>query len=65
MIVVGVVMLGLSVLFAVTERSLWLAMLAVPILGALVHTLLYPARQRRHVAHLEQASGAPGYPARV
>lgn len=65
MTVVGAVVVGLFVLFAITDRSLWLALLAVPLLGALGHTLLYPARQRRRVARLEQASGTPGYAARV
>lgn len=65
MIAVCVIMLGGSVLFAVTDRSLWFAVIAILALGMLVHTLLYPARQRRRVAHLEQASGAPGYPAHV
>ncbi|HET6875992.1 MAG TPA: hypothetical protein VFH38_00530 [Jatrophihabitans sp.] len=53
--------LAVSVVFAVTDRSLWFAAGAVLLAGLLVRTLGYPSRQRRRLARLEQATTSSGW----
>ena len=65
MTAISVAGFGLSVLLAVTDRSLWLAICAVLLAGLFARTLVYPGRQRRRVTQLEHATGAPGQPAHV